>query len=161
MLLEKSPFRALFWLATLAVVAPLDCVAHRRHGGGCAVIPLFEMYMSLLCASPESLQRNIEARMGIKSYAVMVLMASSDFLSAQIISSSLALPDIPPRSALLMRPLAVYHSGTLRDSAPYWPRSTPITRNILRNIRRGQLCFYHIHNGAFTDCARCSASTGG
>ncbi len=34
MLLKESPFCALLWLATLAVVAPLDGVAHGRHGCG-------------------------------------------------------------------------------------------------------------------------------
>jgi len=32
-LLQESPFGALFGLAALAVVAPLHGVAHGRHGG--------------------------------------------------------------------------------------------------------------------------------
>jgi hypothetical protein len=35
--LEKAPFLAFFGLASLAMVAPLDGVAHGRHGGRISV----------------------------------------------------------------------------------------------------------------------------
>ena len=43
-LLQEPPFLALFGLRALLVVAPLDGVAHGRHGGlglGCVVLGLF------------------------------------------------------------------------------------------------------------------------
>lgn len=65
-LLEESPFLALLWLTTLAMVAPLDGIAHGRHGGDCSVLSRLGSVLETFLMFTLIVNRLKEAQMGIK-----------------------------------------------------------------------------------------------